>query len=125
MSDGSACTGQVGEINLQLISQERMRSAVFKQVDTIVVRCCCSYHVHTSLSVPQRYTVSQKLCSMLTTQGDKSKCSATLNLHGLMLVSGTVPSTSLPLSLCVTVCVSLYFLLEYQHASYTSKRRTF
>lgn len=128
MSDGSACTGRDGEINLQLISQERMRSAVFKQVYTIVVIVCfcCPYqgthltmcpteiHSNSKTAFYADYTGWQKQMFCNTKSARINACLWNCSLDIIAFVS-----------VCDSVCVSLYFLLEYQHASCTSKLRTF
>ncbi len=98
---------------MTLINLPRLRAKAFEQVDVIVPFFFVSHsqadihafltnthtHTHTlflsfSLSVCLRLsgrTVIHKLCSVLITQGEKSNCSATLNLCGLMVVSGAVP----------------------------------
>ncbi len=104
---------------MTLINLPRLAAKAFEQVDVIVpffgaVSFALTYmhflslkHTNTHslplcLCLSQR-TVIHKLCSVLITQSDKSNCSATLNLRGLMLVSGAVPSVLVYVCLCVCV----------------------
>lgn len=101
---------------MTLINLPRLAAKAFEQVDVIVPFFCALTlaltYMHFSLTHTltlslslclwlSGHTVIHKLCSLLITQGDKSNCSATLNLCGLMLVSGAVLSVLVYACLCV------------------------
>lgn len=111
---------------MTLINLHRFAAKAFEQVDVIVPYFLCSHFCtdRRAFSHACIYThslclhlclfwctVIHKLCSVLIIQGDKSNCSATLNLWGLMLVSGAVLSAVL-YCMCVSVCVPVFVCMR-------------